>query len=779
MKTTTLKRQFRLWTIVLILVPSLLVISIYTMEQIKVGKQKSLELLQQRVDSQEFLLNQWLTERMDTVRKLSQLEAFKTLDYPKMTRILYLIQHSNSNFSSLAYINKEGIFQIVTPNRGNHSSPLLGLSYSQEKLPQEEYISNVRIGQYSGVPIINFSFPIYDYDGNFQGLVLGGVRTSMLSPLLSENWVGETGEIRLVDQQGFMLTEPRFASLFRKEGYFTGSSAILNLKLSASALENINLGQSGKTTWIDRRGKKIISAYKSMPERGWTLVGKIDEEEVTAPIYHQLLLMASGTILLLLLFIPFGSLLTNHIKRPLDWLIQQSNLIANEQYEIVESYTSSTKIPKELSILCENFVKMNHQINNTVRVLKENEVNLEHKVYERTIDLSAINTKLAAEIIEHQATNNALINSRDALLVSEKQYKDLFYHMHNGCAYYKVIVDANETPIDLEHIHVNSTYARHANRPASKLIGKSFTEIFPRIHEESFDWLTTLTTVGISGKPAKFTTFSKYQQRWYSVSAYSPTNGYTAIITEDLTHYMNFKKEIDRLDRLNLIGNMAAGLAHEIRNPLTVIKGYLQFFKSKLPRHLYDQFSLILSELQRIETIITVFLSIAKNKPSELEQQNLNDIINSIAPLLLTNALKRSMNIEFKQSANLSTLLLSEKEIKQLLLNLAMNGLNAMKEHGTLTIETKQQGNEVVLSVTDCGCGIPKDIQEKIFDPFFTTNHENTGLGLSVCISIAERHHATIEVSSKENEGTCFTVIFHGQKIPPKKNQPNLLFETW
>lgn len=779
MKTTTLKRQFRLWTIVLILVPSLLVMSIYTIEQIKIGKQKSLELIQQRVDSQEFLLNQWLKERMDTVRKLSQLEAFKTLDYKKMERILYLIQHSNSNFSSLFYINKEGIFQIVTPNKYNQPSPLLGLPYSHEKLPQEEYISNVIIGQHLGVPIINFSFPIYDYDGQFQGLVLGAVRTSMLSPLLSENWIGETGEIRLVDQQGFMLTEPRFSNLFMRQGYFTGNSAILKLKLSDSALENITLGQSGTTTWIDRRGKKIISAYKSIPERGWTLIGKIDEEEVTAPIYHQLLLMASGTILLLLLFVPLGALLTNHIKRPLDWLIQQSNLIAKEQYEIVESYTPSAKIPTELSILCENFVKMNHQINNTVQSLKENEINLEHKVYERTIDLSAMNAILAAEIIEHQATTNALLSNRDALLISEKQYKDLFFHMHNGCAYCKVILDGNGAPIDLEHIHVNSTYARYAARPAIEMIGKYFTEIFPRIHEENFDWLTTLLTVGTSGQPAKFTTFSKFHERWYSVSAYSPTKGYTAIITEDLTQYMNLKKEIDRMDRLNLIGNMAAGLAHEIRNPLTVIKGYLQFFKIKLPRHLYDQFSLILSELQRIETIITVFLSIAKNKPSELEEQNLNDIINSIAPLLLTNAVKRSMNIEFKQSNKISPLLLSEKEIKQLLLNLAMNGLNAMKKHDTLTIETKQQGNKVVLSITDCGCGISKDIQEKIFDPFFTTNHESTGLGLSVCTSIAERHHATIEVASKENEGTCFTVTFHGQKIPPKKNQPNLLFETW
>lgn len=768
MKTMTLQRQFRLWTVLLILVPSLLVMSIYTIGQISMGKEQSLELINQRVSSQKILLNQWLNERMDNVRKLTQLEAFRTLDYPQMKRILALIQHNNSNFSSLAYIDKEGIFQLVTLNNGEQHPSLVGQIYSQGNLPEKEFISGVVIGRTSGLPIINFSFPIYDYDDNFQGILLGSVKASLLSSLLSENWIGETGEVFLVNDQGLMLNEPRYAPQLVEEGLLVGS-AILNRRISDQLLQYLQANSSGTAAWTDNRGEKIIGTYLTMPEYGWTLIGRIKETEVTTPIYHQLALMASGTLFLILLFLSLGTLLTNRIKNPLDWLIEQSNRLAVENYEINNHYIPSPNTPQELFFLCETFVYMHHNINTTLGLLKENEITLESKVAQRALELSTMNTILEDEITQHKATNTALTCSRDALLLSETRYKDLFYYMQNGCAYYKVLFDAAGTPIDLEHIHVNHTYARYLGHPPSEFVGQRLTTFFPHYKDETFNWLQAYINVGISGKPASFTQFSVHYQRWFSVSAYSPAKGYVAVISKDVTHYLSLKKEVARLDRLNLIGNMAAGLAHEIRNPLTVVKGYLQYLKRKLPSYLYDQFHLVLEELGRIEEIITVFLSIAKDKPTELAKQDLNQIINGIAPLLQTDALKRGMGIDFKLSPNLPMLFLSEKEIKQLLLNLATNGLAAMKEHGTLTIETAEKDDEIILSITDSGIGIPPKLHQKIFDPFFTTRDEGTGLGLAICASIAERHNALIQVSSEEGKGSCFTIIFPNDKISLKK----------
>jgi len=733
--------------------------SIYTISQIKISKQENLNLINQRVHLQKGLIDYWLVERGDDIRKLSHLEEFRRLDKQQMKRILDIMQQDNKSFDSLSYIDDDGLFRLSTLSSGIKYPSAIGKPYFEAAIMGKEYISDVVIGRNSGVPIINFSSPIYDFEGNFQGLILGSVKITTLEILLSDNWFGKTGELLVVNRGGTLLTQSHYAKEFIFKGLIK-DSGIMGFKLSDDALRNIRLGDSGTAVWIDHLGNKVLGAYLDVPERGWTLIGKIDEEEVLGPIYKQLSIMTGATICLIFLMIPLATLITNRIKRPLDWLINQSKLITIEHYEMIghDKYVGNTSY--ELDALCETFVNMRHKIENTINLLRENEIKLEHKVQQRTIALSEMNRALEKRIGKHKAANKALQDGRDALAVSENRYKDLFDYMHNGCVYYKVLFDEAGKPIDLEHVHANHTYEKYAGHPVSELIGKPLTEIFPYINEESFNWMKVITTVAISREPISFTQYHEYQERWYSVSAYSPAQNRVALIIEDVTNYVTLQKEIARMDRLNLIGSMAAGLAHEIRNPMTVVKGYLQYFKKKIPNHLHDQFDLVLSELARIEMIITDFLSIAKNAPTKLEKQDLNAIIHSIAPLLQTDALKRGMTLELKLSTDIPELILSGKEIKQLVLNIAINGLNAMNEHGTLTIETKVQDSAVLLYIDDCGSGIPKDLQSKIFDPFFTTRDTGTGLGLSVCASIVASHNGTIEVESKEGKGTRFIISF-------------------
>jgi len=232
-------------------------------------------------------------------------------------------------------------------------------------------------------------------------------------------------------------------------------------------------------------------------------------------------------------------------------------------------------------------------------------------------------------------------------------------------------------------------------------------------------------------------------------------------ITHDITEYEKIKENMVKLDRLNLIGEMAAGVAHEIRNPMTVIKGYLQFLIKRVPDSMVEQFCLVLSELERIEQIIADFLSVAKNKRVENKEQDLNALIKEVIPLISTDAMGRGIELKVNLAEGLPRLLLNGREIKQLLLNLARNGIEAMSQHGTLIIESIVEGDMVSLCVEDCGCGICKEDQEKIFDPFFTTKESGTGLGLSICAGIARRHNGIITVQSENNKGTRFIITFN------------------
>ncbi len=231
------------------------------------------------------------------------------------------------------------------------------------------------------------------------------------------------------------------------------------------------------------------------------------------------------------------------------------------------------------------------------------------------------------------------------------------------------------------------------------------------------------------------------------------------LLSESLQR-IKLEEELNRLSQLKLVGEMAASVSHEVRNPMTTVRGFLQMLSVKREMAAYrDYFTIMVDELDRANAIITEYLSAAKIENQLVQTENLNQIIEKLAPLLQANALKD--NIELKlELGECADFILNEKQIKQLIINLARNGIEAMTEGGTLTIRTLQQGDKVLLSIEDTGKGIPVDILAKIGTPFLTTKSNGTGLGLSVCHSIAAKHQAILQVESTGPQGTCMTVEF-------------------
>lgn len=229
-----------------------------------------------------------------------------------------------------------------------------------------------------------------------------------------------------------------------------------------------------------------------------------------------------------------------------------------------------------------------------------------------------------------------------------------------------------------------------------------------------------------------------------------------AVIT-DITEREQLEREITRLDRLNLIGEMAAGIAHEVRNPMTTVSGFLQLAKSKKDIHL-EYIDLMLTELNRANEIIKEFLTLAKNKKADRKLQDLNKIIEALYPLIQAEAVLTNKNVILELN-ECQPLYLDEKEIRQLILNIALNGLEAMTSGGRLTIKTYDKKDYVYLDIQDEGCGIDRETLEKIGTPFFTTKDTGTGLGLAVCYSVAARHNAEISIDTGKN-GTTFSIRF-------------------
>ncbi|HWR42395.1 PAS domain S-box protein [Sporomusa sp.] len=240
------------------------------------------------------------------------------------------------------------------------------------------------------------------------------------------------------------------------------------------------------------------------------------------------------------------------------------------------------------------------------------------------------------------------------------------------------------------------------------------------------------------------------------------TGNEVLFIVRDVTELKQLQSELVRLDRLNIVGEMAAGIAHELRNPMTTVRGFLQILSNKPESNCFkEHFTLMIEELDRANSIITEYLSLAKNKAVHLEPHNLTAIVKALAPLILADAAIAGKNLHLVLT-DTPDLLIDAKEIRQLLLNLTRNGLEAMQPGTTLTIKTYLDNGEVFLVVRDQGPGIQEELLEKIGTPFFTTKDFGTGLGLAICYSIAARHNAVISLDTSP-AGTAIYVRFKVQ----------------
>ena len=234
------------------------------------------------------------------------------------------------------------------------------------------------------------------------------------------------------------------------------------------------------------------------------------------------------------------------------------------------------------------------------------------------------------------------------------------------------------------------------------------------------------------------------------------------LLTQEIIGRKRAEIEMARLDRLNLIGEMAASISHEVRNPMTTVKGFLQLLKKKQESRDQEYFDLMIEELDRANSILSEFLSISRTKATMFEWHNINDIVTSTLPLVQADAQNNDKLLTVELN-NVPDLQLDIQEIRQLILNLVRNGLEAMSSGGQLRIRTFSTNNEVALVVSDEGNGIEQYILEKLGTPFFTTKEQGTGLGLAVCYGIVSRHNGRISVETSP-KGSTFYVYFELSK---------------
>ncbi|MGN7175159.1 ATP-binding protein [Cytobacillus sp. SAFR-174] len=233
---------------------------------------------------------------------------------------------------------------------------------------------------------------------------------------------------------------------------------------------------------------------------------------------------------------------------------------------------------------------------------------------------------------------------------------------------------------------------------------------------------------------------------------------------------------LQKSEKLALLGQMAAGIAHEIRNPLTSIKGFVQLFKSNSQKEEY--FDIVLSELDRINGIVGEFLVLAKPTADIFEKQDLTKLISEV--ILLSNTQSILNNVEIKVENNLHAPMVhcEKNQLKQVFLNIIKNAIEAMPDGGPLTIKVmKKTGNTISVQFIDQGVGISEDRIPSLGEPFYTTKEKGTGLGLMICYKIIENHNGRLTIESKVGEGTKMEIElpFEGVNLEGNENRNTVL----
>ncbi len=242
------------------------------------------------------------------------------------------------------------------------------------------------------------------------------------------------------------------------------------------------------------------------------------------------------------------------------------------------------------------------------------------------------------------------------------------------------------------------------------------------------------------------------------------------LVLENVTEFIKMEKKLERSARLSSLGEMASGIAHEIRNPLGIIRAIIQEIEIVESDFSNEGKAIVLSEIDRISGIIQETLNYAKPMHSRKEMILVSDLIRYLEMIFQHFADKQSVKLEVSIQDDIE-IFIDRDKIVQALLNIVLNGIQAMPNGGIINIECLLENQMPIIKIIDHGTGISKEFIQKVFDPFFTTKDQGTGLGLAISQQIIDEHGGQIDVLSDGKNGTEFKIsLLRGEKAFEEDN---------
>ncbi len=363
--------------------------------------------------------------------------------------------------------------------------------------------------------------------------------------------------------------------------------------------------------------------------------------------------------------------------------------------------------------------------------------------------------------------------------MSERNYQLLFDRMLNGFALCEIILDESGTPRDYRFLDVNPAFEALTGLTRAQVIGRTVREVLPDLEPH---WIETYGRVALSGEPVRFENYVAALDKYFEVQAYSPQRGHFVALFADITERKRLEEQLRQAQKMEAIGALAGGIAHNFNNLLTGVIGFAEFALSEQPpgSQAAQDIERVLAGARQMAELTRWLLAFARRQMIRPVQVNLNELLTRFDKVLIP-ALGGRVTLNLHLSPDLWPVRVDPAQIEQALLNLAFNAQAAMPDGGQFTIETANvvlnpaslsgdglwvrsedlpPGDYVRLAVSDTGCGIDAKTLPRIFEPFFSTKGlaEATGLGLAATYGIIRQHGGDIWVTSEPGRGTRFEI---------------------
>lgn len=339
------------------LMVGVLTISSYSYTEYRQTEKSQMNSMRKDGAIQQTAIDNWVAARASDIRNLANLESTKSLDHSSIQKNLTFFASHQQEFEAVSFSNKEGIVEISTMNQ--LSVYFSDRTFMIEAARGHEYISNVLMGKVSLQPTILFSAPIFNNNNQFEGVIYGTVSLRTIDHFMGQFRNGDSGESYLIDRNGYLITESRFA----------GDWDRLEFKLDSDILTRAMQGVQSAATYENYRGKQVFGTYQLVNNEKWIAINEIERNEVYLPFKNQLIGMTAIICIVLSFSFIIMMLISRHFEQPVQHVLRGVQQLKHGDYNYQIDYASMKYAPGELLQLCMAFNQMSHNI-------KDNELEL-------------------------------------------------------------------------------------------------------------------------------------------------------------------------------------------------------------------------------------------------------------------------------------------------------------------------------------------------------------------------------------------------------------------